>query len=144
MIVRCGVDMVYLPRLERMLRKHGENFCRKILAPEEVDRVYSSPRARTQLQTFAGLFAAKEAIAKALGTGLWSAGVAWRDIVILKNSHGKPYIEFRNKVKEHADRVKIIGIDVSISHDGEYAIASCQMLIERDIIAFYQSRMSDE
>ena len=136
MIVRCGIDMVYLPRLERLLSKHGKSFGEKILAAEEVEYVFSFQRSRRRLQTFAGLFAAKEAIAKALGTGLWSAGVAWRDVVILKNEQGKPYIEFRNKVKEHADKLEIVSMDISISHDGDYAIASCQMLIKQDIISF--------
>ncbi len=136
MIVRCGIDMVYLPRLERLLSKHGKSFGEKILAAEEVEYVFSFQRPRRRLQTFAGLFAAKEAIAKALGTGLWSAGVAWRDVVILKNEQGKPYIEFRNKVKEHADKLEIVSMDISISHDGDYAIASCQMLIKQDIISF--------
>ena len=66
-------------------------------------------------------FAAKEAVMKALGTG--AKGVAWREIEVLPNHRGKPLVYLYGRAKARAERIELEGLDVSMSHSREYAVA---------------------
>ncbi len=128
MKLACGVDIVDLTRMERLLAKHKQALVQRILSPIEQERLRMCPKPK-QTTTFAGMFAAKEAVAKAFGTGLWTSGISWADIVVDKNISGKPKIILTGELAELANERKVGNIDISISHDGGNVVAFC-ILVE--------------
>ncbi len=86
MIIGTGNDLIDIRRVEKMLERHGERFMQRVFTPVEIRK---SERRRMRAASYAKRFAAKEACAKALGTGL-SAGVFWRDMGVVNLPSGKP------------------------------------------------------
>ena len=89
MILGVGSDLIDVRRIERTIERHGERFLARIFTAAE--RVKADGRAR-RAETYAKRFAAKEACAKALGTGL-RAGVFWRDMGVVNLPSGRPTLE---------------------------------------------------
>jgi len=111
-IVGVGVDIVEISRFEAI----SSAFREKAYWPEE--RAYCSHR---RAETWAGLFAAKEAVAKALGTGFQGFGP--REVEIFHNELGQPQVRLHGKAKEIAERKKITNTHIAISHCRTMAIA---------------------
>ena len=86
MILGVGSDLIDVRRIERTIERHGERFLGRIFTP--IERAKAEGRAR-RIETYAKRFAAKEACAKALGTGL-RAGVFWRDMGVVNLPSGRP------------------------------------------------------
>ena len=86
MIVGIGNDLIDITRVEKVLERHGERFVERVFTPVEIRK---SERRRMRAASYAKRFAAKEACAKALGTGM-SAGVFWRDMGVVNLPSGKP------------------------------------------------------
>jgi holo-[acyl-carrier protein] synthase len=119
-IIAQGIDIVVCERIERIWRDHGQSFLNRIYTPTEQEYCVN---CKTPVLRLAGRFAAKEAVLKALGTG-WRGGIEFRDIETLPDPLGKPLVTLYRKT---ADLARTLGIDqflVSISHAGEYAVAS--------------------
>ncbi len=110
-----GVDIVEIGRVKQVLAKHGARFLRRVYTELEV------AFCRGRISELAARFAAKEAVMKALGTG--ARGVAWREIEILPNHRGKPLVYLHGRARERAARIGLAGLDVSMSHSREYAVA---------------------
>ena len=110
-----GVDIVNVKRIERILLDRRDKFYKKIFTEKEID--YIDKKAH-KVTTVAGIFAAKEAVSKALGTGIGAIG--WKDIEILHRSNGGPYVNIPDEIRQ---RLEIEEIQLSISHETEYAIA---------------------
>lgn len=115
MILGIGTDIVEIERIQEVLSRHGKRFLHRILTLKEQECAHGAQTT----QFLAGRFAAKEAISKALGTGI-SDGVAWTDIEILNDELGKPVVMLAEHVRERFQNPQI---DVSISHSKLYAIA---------------------
>jgi len=105
-----GIDIVDINRFEKFLKK--DKALKKFLSDEEIALITSS-------QSAAGFFAAKEAISKALGTGI-GRECAFKDIIIYKDDLGSPYFTLK---KEIVDKFQITDCDLSITHDGGFVIA---------------------
>ncbi len=119
MILGLGTDLVAIPRVEQVLSRHGERFLDRVFtAAEQADCL---PRARPARHLAARL-AAKEAAMKALGTG-WGLGVRWRDVEVRSAGSTPPSIRLAGAAKERAEAQGIRRAVVSLSHDGEYAVA---------------------
>ncbi len=118
MIVGIGVDVIEVPRIARALERHGERFLQRIYHPDEV--AYAR-RGEDFVRELAVRFAAKEAVAKALGTG-FRHGVRPRDIVILNHPSGQPYVVLYGRVR---DLVGPLVPHVSLSHQKSLAAAVC-------------------
>jgi len=114
MIIGTGIDIVKIPRIITSVEKHGDRFIEKILSPDEIRQI---PRVN-KYEYIAGRFAVKEAFIKAAGTSMPFAG-----ITVLNDETGKPFI-----ASIPSDKIDLSKIHVSISHDGDYAVAS--VLIE--------------
>ena len=110
-----GVDMIEIPLVARVLKRHPERFLRRVFTPEEV------AFCRGRVRELAARFAAKEAVMKALGTGARS--VAWRDIEVLPDWRGKPLVYLTGGAERRAEVIGLDAIDVSLSHLDEFAIA---------------------
>ena len=117
MITGIGNDITECGRIQEVLRKHGELFLDHLLTPRE------KAESRGRLSYYAGRWAAKEAIAKALGCGIGS-GCAFSEIEILNNEAGKPEAVLSGAARETADRQKACRIHLSISHEKHYAVAT--------------------
>ncbi len=115
MVIGIGTDITHLERIKK-------------LSPETVDRILTKSEAEycnrfTQPhERVAGRFAAKEAVLKALGTG-WSQGIGWHQIEILPDTSGAPIVTLFGKALERFLTLGATRCHVSISHQGEYAIA---------------------
>jgi len=113
MSIKTGLDVVYIPRFKNIANKQKQNFLSKIFHPSELKKM--------NLDHLAGIYAAKEAVMKALGLQPGS----WLEIEIKHKSNGQPFIE----VSEALKIKKIEDISLSISHDHNYAIAFCVAIL---------------
>ena len=111
MIVGVGTDIIEVSRIKRAL-EHRDGFAERVFTPAEREYCLSGGN---HIQRFAGRFAAKEAVAKSLGTSL-----AWRDVEILPGESGEPLVKMRGRAALLADGRRIV---VSISHCRSYAVA---------------------
>jgi holo-[acyl-carrier protein] synthase len=119
-IVGHGIDLAEVGRIARMIDEHGERFLTRVFTERE--RGYAVERKRSA-EHFAGRFAAKEAVLKALGTG-WRDGIAWTDVEIVMLPSGQPGVELHGKAAEAASTIGARAWSVSISHTSEHAMAS--------------------
>ncbi len=115
-----GVDIVEVARIRAMLQEHGERFLKRCFTPEE--RVYCDSKADAAIH-YAGRFAAKEAVFKALGTGL-ADGLTWLDCAVGVQSTGQPTVELTGRARMLAALRGFSDWSISISHTGELALAS--------------------
>jgi holo-[acyl-carrier protein] synthase len=118
-IVGIGLDLVKISRIEAIARRWQDRFLQRVFTEDECHVSFGRACPYASL---AGRFAAKEAMLKALGTG-WSAGVSWRDIQVLNDIGGKPVATARGRTAVLAQQAGVTRIHVSLSHDGDYAIA---------------------
>lgn len=118
-VVALGLDLVDVRRLEQAISRRGARFLERVFTPAE--RAYCQRRARSA-QSFAGRFAVKEAVMKALGTG-WARGVRWIDIEVVRRTGEPPRVELHGAARGHADRRGIERLHVAITHDGGVAAA---------------------
>ncbi len=119
MIVGIGTDLVQVSRIESSLQRFGERFARRVLAPEEWPRFERSARPAHYL---AKRFAAKEATAKALGTGFRN-GLSLQHIAITNTDLGRPQVLFSGKARLLCEQLGVGEAHVSISDEREYAVA---------------------
>lgn len=115
-VLGIGIDIIEINRIDKDIK--DKRFKERVFTEHEIEYFYS--RGGNPCHA-AGNFAAKEAVLKALGTGL--AGTAWKDIEILRDGQGKPYAVLHGGAKSIADAAGIKKILVSISHSRDYAVA---------------------
>jgi holo-[acyl-carrier protein] synthase len=122
-MLRTGVDMVEIGRLKEAVERHGARFLSRVYTPDEL------ASCRNRLESLAVRFAAKEATAKALGTGIGRTGIRWTDIEIrTEASSGAPELLLYGAAAEQAAALGVVEWSVSLSHDRERAIAFVVML----------------
>lgn len=114
---RIGVDVVPLGRIRTSLDRHGDALRARLLTPSE-NRYCAGARA---VERVAGRIAAKEAIMKVLGQG-WPY-VSWTDIEVTPGTAGRPEVTLTGRALALAEDAGLEGLDVSITHDGDFAIA---------------------
>ena len=124
MIVGGGVDMIEIARIAEALARYGDRFCQRIYLPEEIRYCRSK---KNDAESFAVRFAAKEAAAKALGTGI-QHGVAWRDIEVARAPSGRPTLLFHGRAAEVARKLGVRNAVISLTHSRTQALA--QVLLE--------------
>ena len=117
-----GIDIIDIRRIQKVIDRHGFRFKKRCFHPGEIHKSESRIKA---VESYAKRYAAKEACAKALGTGL-ARGVYWKDIEVRNNEYGKPYIILH---KNALNMLKSIcsnkaKIEVSLSDEKNYAIAN--------------------
>jgi holo-[acyl-carrier protein] synthase len=119
MIYGIGTDLVRIQRLQESLDRHGERFARRILADSEWEEFSISGQKAVFL---AKRFAAKEAMAKALGTG-FRHGLSLRDIAVGHDDLGKPVLQFSEPLVGQLQAKGIGNPHLSLSDEREYALA---------------------
>lgn len=118
-IVGLGTDIVECLRIAQMIERHGELFINRVYTPYEIK---FCQRRKQATQHFAGRWAAKEAILKAMGTG-WRRGISWRDMEIRSEQSGKPYVLLRGGARTIVEQAGINEMLITISHCRSYATA---------------------
>jgi holo-[acyl-carrier protein] synthase len=111
----CGIDVVELARFRASYARWGERLVRRVFTEAE------AARARGRPDELAARFAAKEAISKALGTGI--RGVGWREMEILSNRRGKPYVRLHGAAARRAQLLGLTSWSVSLTHSETLAMA---------------------
>jgi len=123
LVIRTGVDMVKIARIAAVVARHGQRFVARVLVESEIQL------CADRIPAIAARWAAKEAVAKMLGVGIrglasGADALAWHDIEITRDAIGKPLICLHRNAATIAAAQGLCSFDISISHDGEYAIAS--------------------
>ncbi len=118
-VVGIGTDIIECARIAKMIEKHGEIFLNRVYTRNEI--AYCSCR-KSANQHYAGRWAAKEAVLKALGTG-WAHGIQWTDVEVVNEIGGRPHIDLAGQAKIISQQLGIREILISLSHCRGYAIA---------------------
>ena len=113
--VHVGVDIVEIPRIAQAVERWGDRFLARVYTPAEL------AFARGRSAQLAARFAAKEAVMKALGTGI--RGVRWRDVEVVRDGGRAPSIRLHGTALARAKRLGIDSLSVSLSHSEHYAVA---------------------
>ena len=122
----CGIDVVELERFRQSYARWGERLLARVFTEAE------AARARGRPDELAARFAAKEAISKALGTGI--RGVGWREMEVLSNRRGKPYVRLHGAAADRAATLGLTSWSVSLTHSQTLAMAmvvACRVPPER-------------
>ena len=113
-----GVDMIEIPRIRAMLERWDDRFLRRVYTPAEI------ARCRGRVPELAVRFAAKEAVSKALGVGIWGRrGIHWRDVEVLSDPLGKPEVHLYGQAAARAAELALNHWAISLSHSDDNAIA---------------------
>ena len=127
MILGIGTDLCDIRRIEKTLERHGDRFKLRLFAESERAK---ADRRMQPANSYAQSFAAKEACAKALGTG-FRQGVFWRDMVVRNHPTGKPYMELTGGAQARLDKLTPDGMEarVDVSQTDEYPLAHAMVII---------------
>jgi holo-[acyl-carrier protein] synthase len=114
-ISELGIDIIKVDRIRASIARFGERFSKRVLTANEQRYVRMRP------ETFAGRWAAKEAVSKVLGLGV--RGIGWRDIEVERMPTGQPAIRLHGRAAARAEQLGMDRIAVSITHESDYAVA---------------------
>jgi holo-[acyl-carrier protein] synthase len=123
MLIGTGVDLIEIERIALSIERYGERFLRRIYTDHEI--AYCR-RKRGSAESFAARFAAKEAGAKALGTGI-SRGVTWNEFQVEHEPGGRPILELSGRAARLAGELGVKTISLSLTHTNHLAMASVVM-----------------
>lgn len=115
MIIRTGVDLIEIDRIAEVVSRHGKRYLERVYTPEELSL------CGKRKESLAGRFAAKEAVAKALGCGIGE--VAWKEIEILEDERKSPVIRLHGEADRMAHQLGLQTWSLSITHNQSQAIA---------------------
>ena len=119
MVLGVGTDLIEIERVEQSIERFGARFLNRIFTPAEI--AYCQAK-RSSAESFAARFAAKEAGAKALGTGI-SRGVSWKEIEVLRHPGEAPVLHCSGKAAQRAQALGIARFQLSITHTRGLALA---------------------
>lgn len=120
MVVGLGTDITEVPRIARSIERYGDRFLERVYTPGEI--AYCHARAKTAAQSFAARFAAKEAGAKALGTGI-SRGINWKELEVTRAPGQAPQLRLSGRAAVRAERLGVTRISLSLTHTADTALA---------------------
>ncbi len=124
MRILCGTDIIEIDRIRKSIEKNGDKFLNSVYTTKEIE--YCEGRKNAKYNHYAGRFAAKEAIYKAISQLLPEKfGISWKDVQVVNDENGNPKIEFLNITFN-----QIKSTDISISHCQEYAVAMVTLIVD--------------
>lgn len=127
MIVGIGMDAIEIERIRASMERFGEHFLNRIFTAEE--RAYCLRKQKKSAESFAARFAAKEAGAKALGTGI-SRGVSWLEIEVTRMPGERPELRLLGRAAARANKLGVKHIALSLTHTRTEAMATVVMEAE--------------
>jgi len=118
MILRTGVDLIEIERMRQAIQRHGDHFLHRVFTTDEL------AHCAGRVESLAARFAAKEAAAKALQTGVWRQGIGWTDLEVVSDEASRaPSLRLHNAAAQLAAAHGLTEWSVSLSHDRTHAIA---------------------
>jgi holo-[acyl-carrier protein] synthase len=120
MKLATGVDLIEIARIEEVIARHGKHYLERIYTPAELEQ------CGRRAESLAGRFAAKEAVAKALGCGI--GDVTWKEIEILGDEQNAPFLTLHGSAEYRAKELGLVAWSVSISHSQSHSIALVVMM----------------
>ena len=114
-MLRTGIDLVEIERLQSLIQRYGERFLNRVYTTQEMVEIGHNPAS------LAGRFAAKEAVSKALGTGI--GVVAWHEIEVLRGPEREPVLHLHGAAAQLASQLGLRNWSLSLSHTQTHAIA---------------------
>lgn len=122
-----GIDLVHLPRIEALYEKYGDRFLNKVLTPQEKAFCITPVSLKVKITRIGSRIAAKEAVVKNLGIGISTMGnprgVLWPHVEIIREEKRSPKLQLHDKAAAIAKAQGIEDWLVSLTHDGDYALA---------------------
>ncbi len=118
--IATGVDLIEINRIVDVIARHGNHYLERIYTPAELEQ------CGRRAESLAGRFAGKEAVAKALGSGI--GDVTWKEIEILGDENNAPVLSLHGSAKQKADALGLTQWSVSISHSQNHSVAFVIML----------------
>jgi holo-[acyl-carrier protein] synthase len=119
MVLGVGTDLIETKRIEESIDRFGERFLERVFTPGEIAYCL---RKKNAAESFAARFAAKEAGAKALGTGI-SRGVTWKELEVQREASGRPTLHLNGRAAELAGAMGVRRVQLSLTHSRELAMA---------------------
>ena len=123
MLIGSGIDLIEIERIAHSIERYGTRFLHRVYTDQEI--AYCQ-RKRAGAESFAARFAAKEAGAKALGTGI-SRGVTWNEFEVTREPGGRPVLELTGRARLLAQQLGVKAIALSLTHSRNLAMASVMM-----------------
>lgn len=119
MILGVGIDIIDIPRVKSIVEEYGDGFFSKLFTQNEIE--YCNSKKNPEIN-FGARFAAKEALLKALGTGL-RGEIQWKEIEVIHDNMGKPTINLNGHAADSAHELGVARVNLSLSHTKKYAVA---------------------
>ncbi|HEX4065555.1 MAG TPA: holo-ACP synthase [Acidobacteriaceae bacterium] len=123
MLVGTGIDLIEVPRIAQSIERYGQRFLRRVFTDEEI--AYCSARAASA-ESFAARFAAKEAAAKALGTGI-QHGVSWKELEVRRAPGQRPTLHLAGRARAIAGQLGVRHVSLSLTHTEALAMATVHL-----------------
>jgi holo-[acyl-carrier protein] synthase len=123
MLVGTGIDLIEVPRIARSIERYGDRFLQRVFTPAEIE--YCRAKANSA-ESFAARFAAKEAGAKALGTGI-QHGVSWRELEVRRPPGQRPTLHFSGRARAIAGQLGVAHVSLSLTHTAALAMATVHL-----------------
>jgi len=120
MLAGTGTDLIEIARIRQSIARFGPRFLERVFTPGEI--AYCE-RKKNAAESYAGRFAAKEAAAKALGTGI-ARGVGWLEIEVRREPGERPTVHFTGRAAARAAKMGVVAASLSITHSRELALAT--------------------
>lgn len=124
MISSIGIDLVEVQRIEEAITRYGDRFTTRVFTPWEIQ--YCRSKINPML-SFAGRFAVKEAVFKAVGTG-FAEGVKWKSVEVVNNPRGQPQVRLGKAIRDHIGDSEV---KISLSHTIDHAVAVAVLLKDK-------------
>lgn len=123
MLVGTGIDLIEVPRITRSIERFGDRFLRRVFTDDEI--TYCRDRAAAA-ESFAARFAAKEAAAKALGTGI-RHGITWKELEVRRLPGQRPTLHLSGRARAIAGQLGVTRVSLSLTHTAMLAIATVHL-----------------
>lgn len=120
MVLGVGTDLIETKRIEESIDRFGERFLERVFTPGEI--AYCMRKKKNAAESFAARFAAKEAGAKALGTGI-SRGITWKELEVRREASGRPTLHLSGRAAEMAGGMGVRRVQLSLTHSRDLAMA---------------------
>jgi holo-[acyl-carrier protein] synthase len=120
MVLGLGTDLIEIERVQQSIDRFGDRFLQRVYTEGEI--AYCLQKTRHSGESFAARFAAKEAGAKALGTGI-SRGVSWKEIEVTREPGERPKLRFSGRAAERAHAMGVRNVQLSLTHSRQVAMA---------------------
>jgi holo-[acyl-carrier protein] synthase len=119
MVIGLGTDLIEIARIAQSIDRFGDRFLQRVYTAQEIAYCL---RKKSSAESLAARFAAKEATAKALGTGI-NHGIGWLDLEVVRQPSGKPTLHLSGRAAQRAKQLGVATISLSLTHNKDTALA---------------------